>query len=183
MAALQEAHEKTLPVGHCTRETCARSSAHPEHRRRFRHARIFPGMKRWISRRSARICGAFMPDVRQAPAGGTHRHRAWPLSRGGGGHLRLPRDRAKESRGQIFLVTDGGLHHHLAASGNFGQVIRKNYPVVVGNRVQGAEKGSCFGGGTALHTAGSSGRPHGDEQGGSRRSYCRVPVRRIRLDR
>lgn len=41
----------------------------------------------------------------------------------------------KESRGQVFLVTDGGLHHHLAASGNFGQVIRKNYPVVVGNRV------------------------------------------------
>ena len=41
----------------------------------------------------------------------------------------------KESRGQIFLVTDGGLHHHLAASGNFGQVIRKNYPVLVGNRV------------------------------------------------
>jgi diaminopimelate decarboxylase len=46
----------------------------------------------------------------------------------------------KESRGQIFLVTDGGLHHHLAASGNFGQVIRKNYPVVVGNRVQGGER-------------------------------------------
>ena len=41
----------------------------------------------------------------------------------------------KESRGQVFLVTDGGLHHHLAASGNFGQVIRKNYPVLVGNRV------------------------------------------------
>ena len=46
----------------------------------------------------------------------------------------------KESRGQIFLVTDGGLHHHLAASGNFGQVIRKNYPVVVGNQVQGTER-------------------------------------------
>lgn len=42
----------------------------------------------------------------------------------------------KASRGQIFLVTDGGLHHHLAASGNFGQVIRKNYPVLVGNRVE-----------------------------------------------
>lgn len=42
----------------------------------------------------------------------------------------------KESRGQVFLVTDGGLHHHLAASGNFGQVIRKNYPLVVGNRVE-----------------------------------------------
>ncbi len=41
----------------------------------------------------------------------------------------------KESRGEIFLVTNGGMHHHLAASGNFGQVIRKNYPVLVGNRV------------------------------------------------
>jgi len=44
----------------------------------------------------------------------------------------------KISRGQVFLITDGGLHHHLAASGNFGQVIRKNYPVVVGNRVVGS---------------------------------------------
>ena len=43
----------------------------------------------------------------------------------------------KLSRGKVFLVTDGGLHHHLAASGNFGQVIRKNYPVVIGNRVRG----------------------------------------------
>jgi len=41
----------------------------------------------------------------------------------------------KISRGHIFLVTDGGLHHHLAASGNFGQVIRKNYPAAVGNRM------------------------------------------------
>ncbi|MDC8786151.1 pyridoxal-dependent decarboxylase, exosortase A system-associated [Roseateles koreensis] len=37
----------------------------------------------------------------------------------------------KVSRGQVFLVTDGGLNHHLSASGNFGQVIRKNYPVTV----------------------------------------------------
>ena len=43
----------------------------------------------------------------------------------------------KISRGQVFLVTDGGLHHHLAASGNFGQVVRKNYPVLIGNRVRG----------------------------------------------
>ena len=43
----------------------------------------------------------------------------------------------KISRGQVFLVTDGGLHHHLAASGNFGQVIRKNYPVAVGNKMHG----------------------------------------------
>jgi diaminopimelate decarboxylase len=41
----------------------------------------------------------------------------------------------KTSRGQVFLVADGGLHHHLSASGNFGQVIRKNYPALVGNRV------------------------------------------------
>ena len=40
----------------------------------------------------------------------------------------------KVSRGLVHLVTDGGLHHHLAASGNFGQVIRKNYPVAIGNR-------------------------------------------------
>ncbi len=41
----------------------------------------------------------------------------------------------KVSRGQTYLVTDGGLHHHLAASGNFGQVIRKNYPVAIGTRM------------------------------------------------
>lgn len=41
----------------------------------------------------------------------------------------------KVSRGRVFLITDGGLHHHLAASGNFGQVIRRNYPVAIGNRV------------------------------------------------
>lgn len=46
----------------------------------------------------------------------------------------------KESRGQVFLVTDGGLHHHLAASGNFGQVIRRNYPVAIGNRVDGTAR-------------------------------------------
>lgn len=45
----------------------------------------------------------------------------------------------KVSRGQVFLVTDGGLHHHLAASGNFGQVIRKNYPVAIGNRMSAPE--------------------------------------------
>ena len=42
----------------------------------------------------------------------------------------------KVSRGQVFLVTDGGMHHHLAASGNFGQVIRRNYPVAIGTRLQ-----------------------------------------------
>lgn len=46
----------------------------------------------------------------------------------------------KRSHGHTFLITDGGLHQHLAASGNFGQVIRKNYPVVIGNRVHGGPR-------------------------------------------
>lgn len=46
----------------------------------------------------------------------------------------------KESRGKIFLITDGGMHHHLAASGNLGQVIRKNFPVIIGNKVYRSEK-------------------------------------------
>ena len=49
----------------------------------------------------------------------------------------------KVSRGQVFLVADGGLHHHLSASGNFGQVVRKNYPVTIVTR----------GDATALETA------------------------------
>ena len=46
----------------------------------------------------------------------------------------------KISRGQVFLVTDGGMHHNLAASGNLGQVIRKNYPVAVGNKMTGTKR-------------------------------------------
>lgn len=44
----------------------------------------------------------------------------------------------KHSRGKTFLVTDGGLHHMLAASGNFGQLLRRNYPVAIASRF-GAE--------------------------------------------
>jgi diaminopimelate decarboxylase len=40
----------------------------------------------------------------------------------------------KESHGHIFLVTDGGMHHQLAASGNFGTVVRRNYPLAIANR-------------------------------------------------
>jgi diaminopimelate decarboxylase len=46
----------------------------------------------------------------------------------------------KVSRGEVYLVTDGGLHHQLAASGNFGQVIRKNYPVAIGTRIAGGPR-------------------------------------------
>jgi len=41
----------------------------------------------------------------------------------------------KTSRGHTYLMTNGGLHHHLSNSGNFGQVIRKNYPVAIGNKM------------------------------------------------
>ena len=53
----------------------------------------------------------------------------------------------KVSRGEVFLVTDGGLHHHLAASGNFGQVIRRNFPVAIANRMAepSQEKASVVG--------------------------------------
>jgi len=40
----------------------------------------------------------------------------------------------KISHGEVFLITDGGLHHQLAASGNFGTVIRRNYPVAIATR-------------------------------------------------
>ncbi len=40
----------------------------------------------------------------------------------------------KMSHGEVYLVTDGGLHHQLAASGNFGTVVRRNYPVAIATR-------------------------------------------------
>ena len=89
----------------------------------------------------------------------------------------------KISRGQVFLVTDGGLHHHLAASGNFGQVIRKNYPVVIGNRMRGARARNRVRGRTAVHAARSSRRPDGARGSAPRRSRRRVPVRRLWRDR
>ena len=49
----------------------------------------------------------------------------------------------KVSREHTYLVADGGLHHHLSASGNFGQVIRKNYPVAIGNRMDATETESA----------------------------------------
>lgn len=44
----------------------------------------------------------------------------------------------KVSHGETFLITDGGLHHQLAASGNFGTVIRRNYPVAIASRFDAA---------------------------------------------
>jgi len=44
----------------------------------------------------------------------------------------------KQSGGRTFLITDGGLHHMLAASGNFGQLLRRNYPVAIASRFRDA---------------------------------------------
>lgn len=44
----------------------------------------------------------------------------------------------KDSRGEVFLVVDGGLHHQLAASGNFGTVVRRNYPIALATRIGAA---------------------------------------------
>lgn len=51
----------------------------------------------------------------------------------------------KESRGRRYAITDGGLHHHLAASGNFGQVLRKNYPIAAVNTHDSIEEVSIVG--------------------------------------
>ena len=53
----------------------------------------------------------------------------------------------KTSHGEIFLVVDGGLHHQLAASGNFGTVVRRNYPVAIASRFAApvAEEASVVG--------------------------------------
>lgn len=44
----------------------------------------------------------------------------------------------KHSRGETFLVVDGGLHHQLAATGNLGTVVRRNYPVAIASGAGGA---------------------------------------------
>jgi diaminopimelate decarboxylase len=41
----------------------------------------------------------------------------------------------KQSQGETFVVVDGGLNHQLAASGNFGTVVRRNYPIAVATRM------------------------------------------------
>jgi diaminopimelate decarboxylase len=53
----------------------------------------------------------------------------------------------KTSHGEQYLVTDGGLHHQLAASGNFGTVVRRNYPVAIASRfdAQASEEANVVG--------------------------------------
>ena len=53
----------------------------------------------------------------------------------------------KVSHGEVFLITDGGLHHQLAATGNFGTVVRRNYPVAIATKFDApvAEEASVVG--------------------------------------
>lgn len=50
---------------------------------------------------------------------------------------------SKLSRGTRFIVTDGGMHHHLAASGNLGQVVKRDYPVLAPARMSEANRERC----------------------------------------
>ena len=50
---------------------------------------------------------------------------------------------SKVSRGSRFVVTDGGMHHHLAASGNLGQVMKRDYPVVAPARIAEPRLETC----------------------------------------
>jgi diaminopimelate decarboxylase len=49
----------------------------------------------------------------------------------------------KQSRGETFVVVDGGLHHQLAASGNFGTVVRRNYPLAVAGQMGAVADGEA----------------------------------------
>ena len=53
----------------------------------------------------------------------------------------------KVSHGEVFLIADGGLHHQLAASGNFGTVVRRNYPVAIASHFdsEASEEASVVG--------------------------------------
>jgi diaminopimelate decarboxylase len=100
----------------------------------------FPGEKPLDLALIGRRLGELMPEVkRRLPAAEVIIELGRYLVGEAGIYVCKVIDR-KISRGQVFLVTDGGLHHHLAASGNFGQVIRKNYPVAVGNRMDAVER-------------------------------------------
>jgi diaminopimelate decarboxylase len=137
--AIQEAHEKTFALA-------LRLAEHAP--RPLRMLNIgggfgipyFPGEGRLDLAAVGANLKRLLPDVQRALPGA---HIVIELGRylvGEAGVYVSKVIERKVSRGQVYLVTDGGLHHHLSASGNFGQVIRKNYPVVIGNRVAGGAR-------------------------------------------
>lgn len=139
VAALQEAHEKTFALAH-------RLAAHAPSPVLTLNigggfgVPYFPGEERLDLAAVGANLAALLPQARRdLPQAQVVIELGRYLVAEAGIYVSRVIER-KESRGQVFLVTDGGLHHHLAASGNFGQVIRKNYPVVIGNRVAGGAR-------------------------------------------
>ena len=138
-AALQEAHQQTLALA----LRLAQQAPGP-----LRLLNIgggfgipyFPGEARLDLAAVGASLAQLLPDVRQAAPQAQIVIELGRFLVGEAGVYVSRVIERKQSRGQVFLVTDGGLHHHLAASGNFGQVIRKNYPVVIGNRVHGGAR-------------------------------------------
>jgi len=89
--------------------------------------RIFRATRRSTRWRSVR---RWAKRLRGAPTCWRAAALRWNSAAGWSLYLTRVVDR-KTSHGETFLVTDGGLHHQLAASGNFGTVIRRNYPIAV----------------------------------------------------
>ncbi len=88
----------------------------------------------------------------------------------------------KTSRGTQFVVCDGGMHHHLAASGNLGQVVKRDYPILAATKLKSTERINCNVVGplcTPLDTLGRAVPPVLTR----RRSGCGSPVRRLWVDR
>ena len=108
----------------------------PQPRRRLRHPLHREGPDRSISTPSPPNLARARrrPDRRAVPRGERRSSSSAATSWGSAASTSRGCVDRKVSRGRTYLVVDGGMHHQLAASGNFGQAIRRNYPLVVGNR-------------------------------------------------
>jgi diaminopimelate decarboxylase len=139
VAALQEAHEKTFALA----IRLARHAPSPVLTLNIGGGfgiPYFPGEERLDLAAVGDNLKALLPDVkRQLPQAQVVIELGRYLVAEAGIYVTRVIER-KESRGEVYLVTDGGLHHHLSASGNFGQVIRKNYPVAIGNKMRGGAR-------------------------------------------
>jgi len=138
-AALQEAHEKTFALALRLAEAAPRAPRILNIGGGF-GIPYFPGEERLDLAAVGQNLARIMQEVRPRLQGAEVVIELGRYLVGEAGAYVCRVVERKESRGQVFLVTDGGLHHHLSASGNFGQVIRKNYPVVVGTRVAGGPR-------------------------------------------
>ena len=178
--ALIEAQRATLGAGGAARRGGRRGAAAGQSRRRLRPS-LFP--RRDGARRRGRGPGArrgaspARPPVLADTAFAIELGR-WLVGEAGVYLTRIV-DR-KLSHGKTFLVTDGGMHHQLAASGNFGQVVRRNYPVAIASRFGAPPEEEGLDHWLPLHAARPARRRrHGAARRG-RRPGRRLPRRRLR---